>query len=66
MIKTTMSSLETTLSRASNKGDSLRTTVPSFIRKQFDLSEGDRFSWKLVVDDGKIIILITPVAKVLD
>ncbi len=37
-----------------NKSDSLRTTVPSSIVKQFDLGVGDQIEWNIVACDNKI------------
>ena len=43
-----------------NKSDSLRTTVPAHIIKQFKLKAGDQLEWNLVVDSGTMRIMITP------
>ena len=43
-----------------NKSDSLRTTVPSHIIKQFKLKAGDQLEWNLVVDNNTLRIVITP------
>ena len=43
-----------------NKSDSLRTTVPSHIIKQFKLKAGDQLEWSLVVDNNTLRIVITP------
>jgi bifunctional DNA-binding transcriptional regulator/antitoxin component of YhaV-PrlF toxin-antitoxin module len=50
----------TTLTKASTKSQSLRTTVPAGIVKQFSLKEGDKLDWVLKADAGKLIIVITP------
>ncbi|MBD3252267.1 AbrB family transcriptional regulator [Candidatus Pacearchaeota archaeon] len=50
----------TTLTKASTKSESLRTTVPAGIVKQFSLKEGDKLDWMLKAEDGKIIIVIKP------
>ncbi len=52
---------ETVLTRASVKGKSLRTTVPSGIVKLFDLKEGDRFRWEIKADNGELLIVIKPI-----
>ena len=52
----------TTLTRANNTSESLRTTVPVGIIKQFDLEEGNRLAWKLGQDEKKdFIIVVRPV-----
>ena len=43
-----------------NKSDSLRTTVPSHIIKQFKLKAGDQLEGNLVVDNNTLRIVITP------
>ena len=43
-----------------NKSDSLRTTVPSHIIKQFKLKAGDQLEWNLVVENNTLRIVITP------
>jgi len=50
----------TTLTKANNTSESLRTTVPSSIIKQFDLSDGDKISWKLEARDSELIIVVAP------
>ena len=52
---------ETVLTRASAKGNSLRTTVPSGIVKLFDLKEGDRFRWQIKAENGEVLIVIKPI-----
>ena len=47
----------TSLTKANKTSESLRTTVPSSVIKQFDLKEGDRLSWWLE-PDKKVGILI--------
>jgi len=42
-----------------NKSDSLRTTVPSHIVKQFNLKPGDRIDWELVVENGGMGVRIS-------
>ena len=43
-----------------NKSDSLRTTVPSHIIKQFKLKAADQLEWNLVVDNNTLRIVIMP------
>ncbi|MFZ0925636.1 MAG: AbrB family transcriptional regulator [Halobacteriota archaeon] len=51
----------TKLTPATSKKESLRTTVPRSIVKQFDLTSEDSLSWKLEVRNGELIIIVSPV-----
>jgi hypothetical protein len=53
----------TTLSRANKNSESLRTTVPASIIKQFDLEEGDQLLWRLEVGKNEIFINIKTIKK---
>ena len=53
----------TILTKVTPKSNSLRTTVPIFIVKQFDLNEGDMLEWELGVVDGELSIIVKPVKK---
>jgi len=55
--------MKTALTKASGKGDSLRTTVPMGIVKQFELVEGDALDWILKVDNNKLVIKVEPIKK---
>ena len=46
-----------------NKSDSLRTTIPVSIVRQFGLSSGDQIEWDIEAHDSSLKILITPVKK---
>lgn len=50
----------TYLNKAATKGESLRTTVPMSIVKQFGLTDEDKLDWTLKVDDGQLVIQIKP------
>ncbi|ADC65736.1 hypothetical protein Ferp_1587 [Ferroglobus placidus DSM 10642] len=50
----------TILTKATSKSKSLRTTVPIGIVKQFNLSEGDKLKWEIRAENGKLIIVVTP------
>jgi len=50
----------TTLSIATSKKQSLRTTVPMSIVKQFNLQGGDKLEWIFDVKDGEMVILVRP------
>jgi len=54
----------TTLTKANKTSQSLRTTVPMGIIKQFGLKEGDKLLWRLDVKDNKLVIVIEPVKVV--
>ena len=48
----------TKLIRATSKSDSLRTTVPSGIVKQFNMKEKDALDWNIDVLDSKLVIVV--------
>jgi antitoxin component of MazEF toxin-antitoxin module len=50
----------TKLTPATTKKESLRTTVPRSIVKQFDLTSGDSLEWKMEVREGELIIVVYP------
>jgi hypothetical protein len=50
----------TYLNKATNKGESLRTTVPMSIVKQFNLNDEDKLDWTLKVESGELVIQIKP------
>ena len=53
--------VETTNLVLANKSESLRTTVPAHIARQFKLKAGDRLAWEMVVEDGGLKIIVSPV-----
>ena len=53
----------TALTHASPKSESLRTTVPRGICKQFNLKETDQLDWTIEARDGRLIIVVTPKKK---
>ncbi|GAB6102289.1 hypothetical protein JCM16138_15120 [Thermococcus atlanticus] len=53
----------TTLTKATPRSNSLRTTVPIFIVKQFGLNEGDMLDWELGVFNGELLIIVKPVKR---
>lgn len=57
-----MARSKTTTSLVSSGGESksLRTTVPMWIIRQFDLSAGSQLEWSLSAQDGKMTIHVTP------
>ncbi|MCS7115725.1 MAG: AbrB/MazE/SpoVT family DNA-binding domain-containing protein [Candidatus Bathyarchaeota archaeon] len=52
-----------TLTYATSKKDSLRTTVPRAIVNQFGLKSGDKLVWRFHVVDGKLCVVIEPVKE---
>jgi len=50
----------TYLNKAATKGESLRTTVPMSIVKQFGLTDEDKLDWTLKVESGELIIQVKP------
>jgi hypothetical protein len=51
----------TSLTRANKTSESLRTTVPSSVIKQFDLREGDKLRWHFETNkQGEIFVKIDP------
>ena len=53
----------TTLTKANKTSNSLRTTVPSGIIKQFELDEGDALEWKLEPRNNDLIVIVKPHPK---
>jgi bifunctional DNA-binding transcriptional regulator/antitoxin component of YhaV-PrlF toxin-antitoxin module len=50
----------TVLSKATTTSNSLRTTVPSGIVKQFGLEEGTKLDWEIRAENGKLLIVVKP------
>ena len=46
-----------------NRSDSLRTTIPASIVRQFGLKAGDQITWDLKAEGSTMKILITPIVK---
>lgn len=51
---------KTIISKATTTGESLRTTIPIGIAKQFELKEGDKLDWTLKAENGKLIVIVKP------
>jgi len=51
----------TFLNKSATKSESLRTTVPYSIVKQFGLTEYDKLEWTLKVESGELIIQVKPI-----
>ena len=50
----------TRLSVATSGKESLRTTVPMSILKQFKLKAGDKLEWNFEARNNDLIIIVTP------
>lgn len=50
----------TVITKANTKSNSLRTTIPMSITRQFNLRVGDKLNWKMEVEDNTLIIKIKP------
>ncbi len=53
----------TVATKASSKFASLRTTIPMSIVKQSKLKDGDKIDWEWKVLDGKMVLIVTRLAK---
>jgi len=53
----------TVLSRASPKGNSLRTTVPMSIVKHFKLKDKDRLRGEIRAKDNNLLIIVKPLTN---
>ena len=53
----------TTFTKAATTKTILRTTVPANIVRQFKLADGDKLDWTLEVQEGKMIIVVSPMKK---
>jgi len=51
----------TFLNKSATKSESLRTTVPFSIVKQFGLTEYDKLEWSLVVENNELVIKVKPI-----
>jgi hypothetical protein len=51
----------TFLNKSATKSESLRTTVPYSLVKQFKLTEYDKLEWSLKVEEGKLVIHVEPI-----
>lgn len=51
----------TKLTLAKTNSESLRTTVPMSIVRQFNLKAGNMLGWKLEVKNGEMIIVVHPI-----
>ncbi|MGI8832962.1 MAG: AbrB/MazE/SpoVT family DNA-binding domain-containing protein [Nitrososphaeraceae archaeon] len=54
---------QTTLTKASSKVESLRTTVPRSVVTFMKLKEGDKLDWDLKAEDNKMILTVSKVTN---
>ena len=47
-----------------NRSDSLRTTIPASIVRQFGLQAGDKIEWNLKAEGSVLQIIIMPAKKI--
>tara|TARA_R100001463_G_scaffold108497_1_gene163033 strand:- start:411 stop:638 length:228 start_codon:yes stop_codon:yes gene_type:complete len=59
----TMGRIATETSLTSTGTGSLRTTVPSWIVKQFGLMSGEKIAWELKVEGETMIIQVSPASE---
>jgi len=53
----------TTLTLATTGKESLRTTVPMSIIKQFKLKAGNKLEWSFEVKEGEIVLRVNPIKE---
>jgi hypothetical protein len=53
----------TSLTRANKTSESLRTTVPASVIKQFSLKDGDKLRWRFEGEKGGIYLRVEPVKE---
>jgi hypothetical protein len=53
----------TTLTVATTGKESLRTTVPMSIVKQFKLKAGDKLDWIFEVKNGELVLAVKPIRE---
>ncbi len=53
----------TVLTKATSRSESLRTTVPAGIARQFRLKEGDKLEWVIEPRKNKLVIIVTPLSN---
>jgi antitoxin component of MazEF toxin-antitoxin module len=50
----------TVITKANTKSNSLRTTIPMSITRQFNLQVGDKLIWNMEVENNSLVIKIKP------
>lgn len=54
----------TTLTPATSRSKSLRTTIPAGIVRQFKLTEGSKLDWKIEARENELVIVVKPLVNV--
>lgn len=50
----------TIITKANSTSQSLRTTIPMSIARQFKLKEGDQLRWEIQAKENKLIVVVSP------
>ena len=56
----------TVLTKANSRSQSLRTTIPMSITRQFNLKEGDHLKWEIQAKESKLFVVVNSVNKIGD
>jgi bifunctional DNA-binding transcriptional regulator/antitoxin component of YhaV-PrlF toxin-antitoxin module len=51
----------TILTKANSRSQSLRTTIPMSITRQFKLKEGDHLRWEIQAEESKLFVVVSSV-----
>ena len=51
----------TVANKASSKYESLRTTIPMSIVRQWKLKDGDRLDWEWKVIEGQLVLVVSKI-----
>jgi hypothetical protein len=51
----------TVLTKANSRSQSLRTTIPMSITRQFNLKEGDHLKWEIQAKESKLFVVVSHV-----
>ena len=54
---------KSTLTKATSKSESLRTTVPTGIVSHLKLKEGDKIEWEIKAESNKLFAIMKPEKK---
>lgn len=49
----------TVLTKANSRSQSLRTTIPMSITRQFNLKEGDHLRWEIQAKESKLFVVVS-------
>jgi bifunctional DNA-binding transcriptional regulator/antitoxin component of YhaV-PrlF toxin-antitoxin module len=51
----------TVLTKANTRSQSLRTTIPMSVVRQFGLKVGDHLRWEIQAKESKLLVVVSPV-----